>query len=93
MIVKVIGGKISEEEKEAYVQYVKDKNPKDEIDSLTIEVDGDFVNLTYHKQPIPFSRIRRITGYLVGDMGRWNNGKKAEEHDRVKHTVSDGGNA
>lgn len=30
--------------------------------------------------------------YLVGDMGRWNNGKKAEEHDRVKHTVSDGEN-
>ena len=58
MIVKVIGGKISDEEKEAYVKYVKDKNPKDEIDSLTIEVDGDFVNLTYHKQPIPFSRIR-----------------------------------
>lgn len=31
--------------------------------------------------------------YLVGDMGRWNNGKKAEEHDRVKHNVTDGGNA
>ncbi|WP_161568776.1 anaerobic ribonucleoside-triphosphate reductase [Exiguobacterium sp. SH5S4] len=30
-------------------------------------------------------RIRRITGYLVGDMGRWNGGKEAEERDRVKH--------
>ena len=35
--------------------------------------------------PRPFSRIRRITGYLVGDMTRWNNAKTAEEKDRVKH--------
>ena len=30
-------------------------------------------------------RIRRITGYLVGTTERFNNGKKAEEKDRVKH--------
>ena len=34
-----------------------------------------------------FQRIRRITGYLVGDMSKWNNGKTAEEHDRVKHKL------
>lgn len=34
---------------------------------------------------IKFERIRRITGYLVGDLNRWNNAKKAEEKDRVKH--------
>ena len=33
-------------------------------------------------------RIRRITGYLVGTLDRFNNGKRAEEHDRVKHNVS-----
>ncbi|HAG56953.1 MAG TPA: hypothetical protein DCL14_02860, partial [Ruminococcaceae bacterium] len=33
--------------------------------------------------------IRRITGYLVGTMDHWNNAKRAEEHDRVKHGVSD----
>ena len=32
-----------------------------------------------------FERIRRITGYLVGTMDKWNNGKRAEEKDRVKH--------
>ena len=36
---------------------------------------------------IKFERIRRITGYLVGTMDRWNNAKKAEEKDRVKHEV------
>ena len=34
-----------------------------------------------------FERIRRITGYLVGTMDRWNNAKRAEEKDRVKHTL------
>ena len=34
-----------------------------------------------------FERIRRITGYLVGAMNRWNDAKKAEEKDRVKHDV------
>ncbi len=34
-----------------------------------------------------FERIRRITGYLVGTLDRFNNGKRAEEHDRVKHGV------
>ena len=36
---------------------------------------------------VPFERIRRITGYLVGTLDRFNNAKRAEEHDRVKHSV------
>ena len=35
---------------------------------------------------VKFERIRRVTGYLSGDISRFNNGKRAEEHDRVKHT-------
>lgn len=34
---------------------------------------------------VPFDRIRRITGYLVGTLDRFNNAKRAEEHDRAKH--------
>lgn len=34
---------------------------------------------------VRFERIRRITGYLVGTLDKWNNAKKAEEKDRVKH--------
>ena len=36
---------------------------------------------------IPFQRIRRITGYLVGDLGRFNDAKRAEVLDRAKHTT------
>lgn len=34
---------------------------------------------------VKFDRIRRVTGYLVGTLDRFNNGKRAEEQDRVKH--------
>lgn len=37
---------------------------------------------------VKFERIRRITGYLVGTLDRFNNGKRAEEADRVKHSVN-----
>ena len=36
---------------------------------------------------VGFSRIRRITGYLVGTTDRFNNAKRAEERDRVKHSL------
>lgn len=36
---------------------------------------------------VPFERLRRITGYLVGTLDRWNDAKKAEESARVKHNV------
>ena len=36
---------------------------------------------------VKFERIRRITGYLVGTVDRFNNGKRAEVMDRVKHGV------
>lgn len=36
-----------------------------------------------------FERLRRITGYLVGSLDRWNDGKRAEEAARVKHTISE----
>ena len=37
-------------------------------------------------QGVGFERIRRITGYLVGTMDKWNDAKRAEERDRVKHS-------
>lgn len=37
---------------------------------------------------VPFQRIRRITGYLVGTLDRFNNAKRAEVEDRVNHTTN-----
>ncbi|HIX40781.1 MAG TPA: hypothetical protein H9857_08290 [Candidatus Desulfovibrio intestinigallinarum] len=38
---------------------------------------------------VPFERVRRITGYLVGTLDRFNNAKRAEERDRVKHGLGE----
>lgn len=85
MEVNVTGATLSPQEIEAYCARGRKKFPGGALERIDIHVDGDFVDLTYHTRPEHFSRIRRITGYLVGDMGRWNNAKRAEEQDRVKH--------
>ena len=81
--VNVKNGTLDQKEIDAYVQYAIEANPE-----LDIDIDGDFANLTYHFGEIPFDRIRRITGYLVGTLDRFNNAKKAEVEDRVKHSIA-----
>ena len=85
MKIRVKGGELPEEEIRAYVEYVKEKNPGREIERLTLTPDGEMVDLEYCLVGVPFERIRRITGYLVGTLDRWNDAKRAEERDRVKH--------
>ena len=50
--------------------------------------DPEFVNVVYDYRLPKFDRIRRITGYLVGTLDRFNDAKRSEESDRVKHEVS-----
>lgn len=76
---------LNEDEAKAYIAYVKEKNPKKEIESIELNFVGDDVELGYHLYPEGFEKIRRITGYLVGTVDRFNNGKRAEVKDRVKH--------
>ena len=40
---------------------------------------------------VGFERVRRITGYLVGTLDRFNDAKRVEERDRVKHSVGSEG--
>lgn len=83
MRVNVIGGTVSDEEVQEYISRAEKLHKG--THTLDIEVDGEFVNLTYHTYP--FDRIRRITGYLVGTVDRWNDAKRSELEDRVKHNV------
>lgn len=92
MNVILTNGDIStlpQEEIEAYKKYVKEKYPTDVIDELILTFDNEgYVNMEIHKHSIPIERVRRITGYLVGTLDRFNDGKRAEERDRVKHGVT-----
>ena len=85
--INVTGGDMSQNEINAYIDRALKNNPTRHLDAVDIKIDGDFVDLTYHWEPVPFERIRRITGYLVGTLDRFNNGKRAEEADRVKHGI------
>ena len=84
--VNVTGGELPQEEIDAYIARAVEKYGK-QPQSIDIKVDGDWVELSYDFGHTPFQRIRRITGYLVGTLERFNNGKRAEERDRVKHSV------
>lgn len=57
MIVKMKNGdisQISEEEKQAYIDYAKKKYPDEIIDEIIIKLDGEFVDLEIHKHSVPF---------------------------------------
>lgn len=86
--VNVKGGVMTDAEKEAYIRRAREQYPDKRISSMDITLDGDYADITYHWETVPFERIRRITGYLVGTLDRFNNGKRAEEADRVKHGIS-----
>lgn len=87
MEIKITNGELPEAEIDAYVARGKAANPTNELTGIEINVDGEFVDLKYTYAASPFERIRRITGYLVGTLDRFNNGKRAEERDRVKHSM------
>ena len=83
--IKVLNGEMDDREIKNYIQYVKEKYKDETLVSLTLTIDGDYVDMNYHLKPQPIERIRRITGYLVGTLKRFNDAKAAEERDRVKH--------
>ncbi len=86
MTVNVVGGNMNPREVSYYAQQIRKNNPGMEVESMTLKIGEDnYVDVDYQLIPIPFERIRRITGYLVGTVDRFNNAKRAEEHDRVKH--------
>ena len=84
MEMHVTGGEATEKELLAYQKRGMEKYGN-QLVAMDVELDGDEVNLTYHLQGKPFERVRRITGYLVGTLDKWNDAKRAEERDRVKH--------
>lgn len=83
--VTVNNGPIEKEEILNYINYIKQNHPHQILKNLTLTIDNEDVEMEYSFANIKFDRIRRITGYLVGTVDRWNNAKRAEESDRVKH--------
>lgn len=86
--VKVTNGTLPQQEIEYYIEQAQKKYPDKVLTAIDLDVDGDYINCAYHFSAEPFQRIRRITGYLVGTLDRFNNAKRAEESDRLKHAAN-----
>lgn len=79
--------------------YLPEEFIKEEIEDLEKTQNRHIKRITFEKQDddtcketvewytVGFQRIRRITGYLVGDLNRFNDAKLSEVHDRVKHST------
>lgn len=89
MKIEVIGERLPPEEIEAYKKRVQENNPDKKISKMTLKPDGEYIDIDYEAETVPFERIRRITGYLVGSLDRFNDAKLAEEADRVKHDIGE----
>ncbi len=81
--------KVIREMKEAGIGYGSVNHPvdRDPVCGFTGIIGDQCPGCGRREDDVPFERIRRITGYLVGTLDRFNNAKRAEERDRVKHSV------
>ena len=59
MKINVIGGEMEQKEIDKYVDHVMQKNPGKMIDTLDIKIDGEYVDLNYTFENVPFERRRR----------------------------------
>ena len=68
-----------------YVEYLKARISTP-LESVEVKMCNDGkVDVSYTAKGEKFERIRRVTGYLTGDLKSWNDAKQAEERERVKH--------
>lgn len=79
--------RVENEEIAAYIMRGRKMEPNRKLVWIDIAVEGDEVAIHYGYEPEKFERIRRITGYLVGSLDRFNDAKRAEESQRVKHSI------
>ena len=85
------GVDISDKEIQAYIDMGRNKFKNSKMTDITIKIiDDENVDVSWGFDAKPFERIRRITGYLVGTLDRFNNAKRAEVQDRVKHGLGTG---
>lgn len=75
--------------REYYDRYLRNIYIIEDIeDNIENNIEDDtYVNVVYDIAYPKFERIRRITGYITGTLDRWNNAKRSEEKDRVKHRI------
>lgn len=90
LVITYLLDDIDKDEAKNYVDYVRTNAGVDFSSNKLVELEifpspRGGVKVNYKVEGQPFERIRRITGYLTGDLNSWNDAKQAEERERVKH--------
>jgi hypothetical protein len=80
--INTYGGELTEQETDLILSKAKEIKG---CDHVTVNIDGDWLDVKYNI--MSFVRLARITGYLTTTVDRWNDAKRAELHDRVKHGI------
>ena len=88
-ITVTLNENVPDKEIQAYINRGREKQKHMKLIGIDIDVDGEEADIAYQYDKTPFTRIRRITGYLVGGLDRFNNAKRIEVADRVTHSISD----
>lgn len=83
--VTVHDGEMEYAELTATVDMLIEQHTDKNFKEINFTIDGDYLDVNYTYDSKPIERIRRITGYLVGTLDRFNDAKRAEVNDRVKH--------
>ena len=72
------------EEREVYLAYIREKYPNIDPDTVTMEPDGDYVNLSFKK---PRKVVAKMGGTLIGDPDTWNEAKRAEYYENLPNPL------
>ncbi len=85
MLIAVLNGTLSEAEQDTYIRRITNRFPAGTVERITLDVQGDFVDVTYtlHR----FRNLRKMGGYCIGEPADWNLAKQAELRDTVTHPV------
>lgn len=85
--VTITGGEIGPDEVKAYIERGRRNRPKQKLVAIKISIDGEYVDLDYEYEAIPFERMIRVFEGYLGSLDPVNNGKRAEVMDRVTHEI------
>lgn len=85
--VEVYNKELNADEIRAYIDRARLAKPQAKLIKIQIVVDGDEADITSEYEAVPFERIRRITGYLVGRLNRTSPGKEAEIKERTPNII------
>ena len=76
---------MNEDMAKEYLVFAQNNKKYKEAKIEKVIVKDGKMTIDFVQDKLKFARIRRITGYLTGTVDRWNDAKKAELRDRVKH--------